>query len=188
MYMARGHLPAPQQLGWGSGSSSPSPASGGPALRALCSRPQLLGVQLSGRCAAVPTFWASSSQGCSRPQLLGGPALRALCSPAGEVVVQDSSGLGLPGYQWRPAASPALLVVRRPWRRVGSGPLPLSMFAPLDCLFLMEILRQCRAKAVPTVKWPSGTRPGPGVLVTPAPPGFHGTSPLVSTPSLWLRW
>ena len=171
--MARGHLPAPQQLGWGSGSSSPSPASGGPALRALCSRPHLLGVQLSG----VQPSPAS-----------GGPALRALCSPAGEVVVQDSSGLGLPGYQWRPAASPALLVVRRPWRRVGSGPLPLSMFAPLDCLFLMEILRQCRAKAVPTVKWPSGTRPGPGVLVTPAPPGFHGTSPLVSTPSLWLRW
>ena len=132
---------------WGSssqGAVQPSPASGGPALRALCSRPHLLGVQLSG----VQPSPAS-----------GGPALRALCSPAGEVVVQDSSGLGLPGYQWRPAASPALLVVRRPWRRVGSGPLPLSMFAPLDCLFLMEILRQCRAKAVPTVKWPSGTRP-----------------------------
>ena len=138
---------------------------------------------------AIPSFWGSSSQGAVQPSpASGGPALRALCSPAGEVVVQDSSGLGLPGYQWRPAASPALLVVRRPWRRVGSGPLPLSMFAPLDCLFLMEILRQCRAKAVPTVKWPSGTRPGPGVLVTPAPPGFHGTSPLVSTPSLWLRW
>ena len=81
---------------WGSssqGAVQPSPASGGPALRALCSRPQLLGIQLSGRCAAVPSFWGSSSQGavppsppsgrpalgCSRPQLLG-VQLSGLCA------------------------------------------------------------------------------------------------------------
>ena len=62
---------------WGSssqGAVQPSPASGGPALRALCSRPQLLGIQLSGRCAAVPSFWGSSSQGSVQPGGGGGGA------------------------------------------------------------------------------------------------------------------
>lgn len=163
MYVGQGSAPAPQQLGWGSGSSSPSSASGGPALR-LCSRPQLLAPSSQGASSYIPSFWASSSQGAvqpspasgvqlsgrcsSRPQLLGvqlsgccaavpsfwGFILRR-CAARGGGGGGDSSGLGLP------VTSGVRLLLLRCWWPVSRAACwlrtpALSTFVPLDCLLL----------------------------------------------------
>ena len=114
---------------WGSssqGAVQPSPASGGPALRALCSRPQLLGIQLSGRCAAVPSFWGSSSQGAVQPSPPSGrPALRGAAVPSfwgssSQGSVQPGGGGGGAGQFW--PGAPGLPVASGCFSCTAGGP------------------------------------------------------------------